>query len=262
MNRSIYKTRMLWAAVLMFASWMAHAASVTLTAVADNTLIEDATGSVSNARGDLIYVGNTPRTGFTQRRGLLRFDLSAIAASAQVTAATLSLTLIRVQSGTTNVSIHKLNESWGEGTSTCNTPCGQGTAATANDATWLHRFYPGQNWSTAGGAFVPAASATTAVAPAVGTTYAWSSAQLTADIQAWLTTPASNAGWIVIDDAPDHAKAFASREYATAAQRPQLSITYTVAPVGGDGDVPLPAWALVLLAAGLWGAARRFGRRA
>ena len=253
-------------AALLMVSLSVCAETVTLTAVADNTLIEDPAGSVSNARTDLIFVGNTPRTGFTQRRGLLRFDLSTIPPSAQVTAANLSLTLIRVQSATSNVSMHKLTESWGEGTSLCIFPCGQGAAATANDATWLHRFYPGANpglnWSTPGGVFAPAASATTVVAPATGATFSWSGPQLTADVQDWIGNPASNAGWIMLDDAPDHAKAFASREYATVSQRPQLTVTYTLgSTTGGDGDVPLPAWALIMLGAGLLGAMAKLRRQ-
>jgi hypothetical protein len=262
MSRSSNKGRLLWAAVLMFASWVAHADTVILPAVADNTLIEDATGSLSNGLGDLIYIGNTPRTGFTLRRGLLRFDLAAVPPGAQVTAATLTLTLKRVQNGTTQVSLHKVTETWGEGTSLCNTPCGRGIASTPNDATWLHRFYPGTLWTTAGGAFTPTASATTTVPPAIDAAFNWSSAQLTADVQSWVGNAATNAGWAILDDALDHAKAFASREHAILAHRPQLSITYTVPPPVGGGDVPLPAWALVLLAAGLWGAVSRFGRRA
>ncbi len=247
-------------AVLGLVSWHANADTMVLTAVADTTLIENNAGSMANSLGELIYIGNTPRTGFTRLRGLVRFDLSAIPAGAQVTAATLTMTLKRVQSGISQVSLHKVTESWGEGSSLCNTPCGHGTAAQPGDATWLHRVYPGSNWTAPGGTFFPASSATTTVTPSVDMAFNWSGAQLTADIQSWVGGAATNAGWIILDDAPDHAKAFASLQYPVAAERPQLSITYTVPPPAA-GDVPLPAWALVALAAGLMGAAMRRSRR-
>jgi hypothetical protein len=257
------RTRMLRgmaAAVLGLMSWHANADTVVLTAVADTTLIENNAGNQANSLGELIYIGNTPRTGFTQLRGLVRFDLAAIPAGAQVTAATLTMTLKRVQSGVSQVSLHKVTESWGEGSSLCNTPCGRGTTAQPGDATWLHRVYPGSNWTTPGGSFIPSSSATTAVSPSIDMAFNWSGALLTADIQSWVGSATTNAGWIILDDVPDHAKAFASLQYPVAAERPQLSITYTTPPPAA-GDVPLPAWALVALAAGLMGAAIRRSRR-
>jgi hypothetical protein len=248
------------AACFMMASLQAHAETVSLTAVADNTLIENATGIFSNGAGDAIYVGLIPRQGNGKRRGLVRFDLSAIPSGAQVTVATLTLTLLRTQSETSQVTVHRVTESWGEGTSLCDIPCGQGTISTPNDATWLHRFYPGTNWTTAGGSFSPTVSATATVANTVGVAFTWSGAQMAADVQSWIASPAANAGWILRDEASSSAKAYASRQYPTVAQRPQLTVTYTV-PVAPSGDVPLPAWALVALAAGLLGAAIRQSRR-
>jgi hypothetical protein len=59
---------------------------------------------------------------------------------------------------------------------------------------------------------------------------------LVADVQAWVNGTASNYGWIVIgnESGAGTAKGFASREATTTSQRPQLTITYTVA-------VPEPA---------------------
>lgn len=263
--RALY--RLIATVSLLLASWSAHAVTVTLPAAADNTLIEDSTGSLSNGKGDWIYAGIPPRVivlgqpGFRKRRALVRFDLSSIPAGAQITAATMNLTLKRLQNGTTQVSLHKMTESWGEGTSICDSPCGHGVDSTPNDATWLHRFYPNTLWSTPGGSFEPIASATTVVSNLIDTTYSWSSAQLVADVQGWVGSPATNAGWAVIDETADHAKAYASREYAIESQRPQLTVTYTTgATTGGDGDVPLPAWALVILAACLFGAIAKFRR--
>src|SRR5438105_14155986 len=63
-----------------------------LAPVADNTLYEDASGNLSNGAGTHFYVGNTNQTvAADARRGLLRFDLSAIPAGSTIHTATLTL---------------------------------------------------------------------------------------------------------------------------------------------------------------------------
>lgn len=54
---------------------------------------------------------------------------------------------------------------------------------------------------------------------------------MTADVQAWVNTPATNFGWVIkTDEAGSRtAKRFASRNNATAAERPVLTIDYTSA---------------------------------
>lgn len=227
----------------------ARADTLVLSPNADNTLIENATGALSNGGGDAIYVGIIPRQGNGGRRGLLRFDLSGIPVGATITAATLTLTLVRSQSETSQVSVHRATESWGEGASVCDAPCGQGAPAAPGDATWLHRFYPAQLWSAPGGGYVAAASATATVTPNVGTAFAWNSAQLLADVQQWVANPAGNFGWVMVDAASASSKAYASREHALAAQRPTLTLTFALAP--SAATVPLPSWASIALAATL-----------
>ena len=75
---------------------------------------------------------------------------------------------------------------------------GDGAPATSNDATWRHRFFDTIFWSTQGGDFSATVSASQSVG-AVGQ-YTWSSAQMVADVQAWLDNPASNFGWLVLGD--------------------------------------------------------------
>ncbi len=85
------------------------------------------------------------------------------------------------------------------------------------------------NWTTAGGTFAASASATTNVTNVLGP-FSWTSAQLATDVKNWLTTPATNFGWILTADetivASPTAHGFVSREGA-AAQRPQLQINYS-----------------------------------
>jgi hypothetical protein len=69
-----------------------------------------------------------------------------------------------------------------------------------------------------------------------------------------MQSSADNHGWIVIaagSGGTTTAKRYASREFANAAQRPVLSVTYELAPVSA---VPLPLWANVALALTLTGA--------
>lgn len=210
-------------------------ATVTLTAIADNTMYEES-GDLSNGAGIHFFVGRTAGTnGALSRRGLVRFNLAgAIPAGSQIDSATLQLRDSRVPGGTpiqSSVGLHRALESWGEGASDAvclggNEGCG--TQAAAGDATWTQRLYPATDWSTPGGQFVATASAQTTVG-GIGL-YQWTSPQLAADIQGWLTTPATNFGWVVkaADEATlRSAKRFDSRQNATAGNRPQLTIEYS-----------------------------------
>lgn len=70
---------------------------------------------------------------------MLRLDLSAIPATANIDSAILKLTFIRGHADTMIVSLHKTLNSWGEDIST--SFGGTGDQALANDATWKYRFF-------------------------------------------------------------------------------------------------------------------------
>ena len=129
--------------------------------------------------------------------------------------------------GNENTTIHKVLAAWGEGTSDAAGQEGGGTTATTNDATWVNRLHPATPWAAAGGDFVASASATTVVGVAPAG-YIWTSTTVIADVQGWLTDPATNFGWIVIgnESISQTAKRFGSRQNPTFAQQPKLSITY------------------------------------
>jgi type IX secretion system substrate protein len=201
--------------------------TVVLTAAMDNTIYGDNTAN-SNGAGQNLFAGTTgSNSGSSLRRALLKFDLSAIPPGASVTSVTLSLFCNKTTSLAEATGIHKLLSNWGQGTSDAAANEGGGTAATPNDATWVSRLHPSTLWATPGGDFVSTASATTSVGVS-GAAYTWSSATMVADVQSWINDAAVNFGWIVRGNeaASQTAKRFASRENATAAQRPQLSITY------------------------------------
>ena len=113
------------------------------------------------------------------------------------------------------VELHRLLADWGEGTSDATANEGQGAPATANDATWQHRFYNTIFWTTQGGDFSGTVSANQSVGD-IGD-YTWSSAQMTTDVQSWLDNPAINFGWLVLGDESTSTttKRFDTRESAS-----------------------------------------------
>lgn len=219
----------------------------------------------ADGAGDFLWLSVTAEG--LVRRLLLKFDVSAIPAGSVVKAATLTL-YESMSRDNHDVSVHRLLAAWGEGASNAG-GAGTGAPAMAGDATWLHRFYPATFWATPGGDFDPAVSAVRLVAYP-NATYSWSAAlpgaggpapRLVQDVQAWVDTPSANHGWILVgkETGSQNAKRFQSRNNAVAQARPLLSVVYTPpAAPAGDGDVPLPLWAVALLAAGL---ARRVMRR-
>jgi hypothetical protein len=72
------------------------------------------------------------------------------------------------------------------------------------------------------------------------------------DVQSWVGSPQSNHGWILIgkDTGSQNAKRFQSRNNAVVQTQPRLTVVYSLPePVADDGDIPIPLWALGLLAA-------------
>lgn len=205
----------------------AAATTISLTSNLDNTIIENATGGVSNGAGQLLIAGRTNAGSNFRRRALISFDIaSAIPAGSTISTGSLTLTMTQTSSTTFSVELHRALASWGEGTSDAGVAPGSGAPSTTNDATWLHRFYNTTTWTTQGGDYV---TTTTDSQPVNGLgTYTWSSAQLVADIQSMLNMPSANFGWLLIGNeaVSQTTKTFGTHENATPASRPTLVITY------------------------------------
>ena len=194
----------------------------------DNSLYENAAGLVSNGSGVNLFAGRTAEGSNNLRRALVAFDVTSIPAGSVVTDVRLDLSVTRDPAGATpphNFSLHRVTQDWGEGTSVAGGPGGTGTPAASNDATWIHRLFNTSTWTTPGGDFEAAASATSSVGNS-GTTASWSSPTLIADVQGWVNNPESNFGWILIGDesAARTARRFGSREGGAA---PVLDVTFT-----------------------------------
>jgi hypothetical protein len=221
----------------------------------------------------------------------LRFDLTGIPDNAIVTRATLNLYILDVPKKDNQssrpfwlVRVPTLERAWGEGTSDSDfggTGAGSGAPATQGDATWLHTSYdpslhgspPTLNPFVANGpGFWPALGALGAGAyivtdPPAGITHGGdlglfslsseSSPSMVADINQWLSDPASDFGWILlgdesINDANHSSKrGFASSEYAILTRRPSLTVEFTLVPEPDAGWLGLLAVALTAAYAGL-----------
>ena len=205
----------------------------------DNTLYEydPFDGDKSNALGFHFFAGETGMNEL--RRGVLAFDIAGnVPPGSTITAVSLSVNMSRTPTNTAYVmELHRLLADWGEGTSVAPGEEGDGAPATPNDATWRHRFFDTIFWSAEGGEF----SATVSASQLVGVVgqYTWSSAQMVADVQAWLDNPASNFGWLVLGDetAIATAKRFDTRESASP---PMLTIEFIRAPRVAPSPRPRP----------------------
>lgn len=207
------------------ATAQSHADTLTLTPSRDTSIFSE--NDNSEGKGSSLYVGRT--NGNPMRRALVGFDLSTVPAGATITGVSLKLHLNKSGPGPGGtITLHRLLDDWGEGTSgTGSGSGGRGGAPTANSATWHYTFYQSTRWTTDGGDFDAAASASNA-ADAVGF-YTFSDPQLTTDVQDWLADPTKNFGWILIGNETTRGSAvrFDSRE-ASAANRPALTLTFSV----------------------------------
>jgi PKD repeat protein len=214
---------------------VAGATTVMLQASQDNTIYEtfEPGPTPVNFRNNNygagldMVAGNTISRG--PRRALVRFDVSSVPASSVIQSAQLQLTntspdAVGQLTGTQTFSIRRITNSWTEGTTATGT-AGQGGAVTGNGSTWNHRSTsPNIAWTLPGGDFA-ASSGTIQITDA---SQAFTSSDLGSDVQGWLTTPATNFGWILIGNeaATKTVKWFATRESPNAAARPKLTVVF------------------------------------
>ena len=215
-----------------------------LDASLDNTLYEDTLGVISNGIGQWMFVGVTK--GFQpgnpdppeKRRAVFKFDIASagIPVGSTIDSVFLTLYMINPPSGLNGPQwqdLHLLTTSWGEGPSMPLNPNeGGGAPAETNDATWLHRFFPATLWAQPGGEgdYASTKSSNLRVGDVNGPKTWGSTARMVSDVELWISAPASNHGWILIDDdesIPQTAKRFATRQRSVPSERPTLVIYYS-----------------------------------
>ncbi|MBI3245998.1 MAG: DNRLRE domain-containing protein [Deltaproteobacteria bacterium] len=218
-------------AAVVFATTEAKAFPVALEPSKDNTLYDDGgAGLRSNGKGGDIFAGKTAGMGsIVRQRAVLAFaGLNLLPSPLTINSATLTLSLTKTVSGNQTVALHPLLADWGEGTSNATNSEGQGVPAASGDATWTHRFFNTILWSTPGGDFVGTASTSRTVGSGDGP-YSWSSSTMVTDVEGWMSSPATNFGWIVIGNEVTNgsSKRFGSREAPSFSERPRLLLDIT-----------------------------------
>lgn len=221
----------------------AAAEIITLGASRDNTLIQVPTAGspqFSNGSGPTLFVGrNNGADGTFRRRGLVFFDIAGLIPEGSViTSVSLTMQVTNPGIGADVVQLRRLFSDWGEGGSFATG--GQGAPAQPPDATWFYNRFNTSFWSTPGGDFAGAASASTLVSGLGLQTWATTSL-LVADVQSWLDAPATNFGWLLLGEESEarNVHGFATRE-AAGATGPRLTIEYTAA-IPEPGSLALAA---------------------
>lgn len=233
------------AATLVFVE-AAIADVANIGALKDNTLIEDSAGGFSNGIGPSFFSGRIGQPANSRRRGLIAFDVAgSIPSGSTINSVTLTLYMSQTNAGAQTTNLHLVLADWGEGTSAA--AGGSGVPSTANDATWIHTFYPSSFWTSSGGDYSGVVSGSLVVNQ-IGYYTFGSTAGMVSDVQAWLNTPAGNFGWMLVgnESAASTVKRFDTRENFIPERRPVLVVDYTPEPeicgtcvgdMSGDGFV-------------------------
>jgi len=217
-----------------------RAAMVILNPTADTTL-QSAFPNDNFGDGTSFQAGGRRNGGAA--RGLLLFDIAgSIPSGSTINSVSLTLTVTATPSGGVNsiFDLHRLTASWGEG---AGSDFG-GSAAAPGESTWNARFAPGTLWASPGGDFSATVSASRAIAGNGNYTFT-STANLIADVQAWLNSPAINFGWLLdsqSENTPTTIRRFGNR--TSGSTSPLLTIQYT--PVPEPGVLPLAALGVTL----------------
>jgi hypothetical protein len=238
-------------AALALQGWRpATAATLTLGASQDATMFENNPDNGSGGGNGLFAGTNGAQT--SPRRALIEFDVAGgLPTGVVIHNAQLTLFLGQFPNvgavASSTIGLHPVTANWGEGLTQLQTPpndtfggLGQGAAALDGDVTWNNRFHSAATptpWGSPGGDFEPTSSANTVVTRNLNTGYVWNSTDaLVDDVQDWLDDPQSNFGWMLVNAdevTPATFRGFYSRHAATAALRPQLALSFSLA---GDFD--------------------------
>ena len=184
--------------------WPRRIISVTLGTQQDAETREDPTGLVTNHGSD---VNNYVQAPFSNRiSNLAKFDLSAIPSSATILTAQLVLVPANYFSPSNTVRLFRLTRDWTEAGVTGNTYDGT------------------NNWTTVGGDI----DTGTVHASQTFSSQVNFNQDITALVQGWVNGTWSNYGYLLrAQNDNGFAMAFGSKENATPANRPSLTITYT-----------------------------------
>ena len=216
------------AALLCCSAGIAQRIDVSIAAIRDVTLYEDAAGQTTNDAGASVFVGDNAAG--LARRALFAFDVAAnVPAHSRIVFAQLQLTVSLAPLGATPlpVTVHRMQVAWPEGATAATGTGDNGTQANTGDTTWLHRVFATTQWLAPGGDFEPVPRGSFTM-PTIGVFALGSNDALVADVQAWLDGALPNHGWLLKTDelGVQTARRIHSRQTALVGVAPQLQIGY------------------------------------
>ena len=159
-------------------------------------------------------------------RGMIKFDISSLPAGATLTSATLALYCTgEANAADEDVGAHKSLVQWYEGDK-------DGGTTTIDGSTWNNRNHIGAvAWTGGAGGvsgteWTAVATATTAITT-TGQFFNWN---VLADVNSWYGGATNYGWWLINTDEVNLStrKTFSSSDEPTAAQRPKLTIVYTL----------------------------------
>jgi len=195
----------------------------------DNVLYESATGDVSNGQGQYLWAGRTDAPSESIRRSYITANFaSAIPSGSLILYARLTLQHDSAAGGPATYDLHRLLRPPGEGASNAAGNEAEGATVTAFDGTWLHYQYPDSLWTLPGGDFDPVPSSSTLIETLPGAAMFWDSS-LTRDVQLFVDSGYSNAGWLVKTDEStgNRFRRFLSRTHPESTARPLLEVAFS-----------------------------------
>jgi hypothetical protein len=244
-----------------------HAATQVLAA-SDDTFINGGNPDNNNGGSNSLFTGEDGHSGLM--RTLVRFAMPAgLQGRASVTGAQLSLTVQALPMNQTMkagvLTLAAVSQPWvqgnGVGNDTYSYTVGQACGGTITGTTWNQTSCATSTaWTTPGGTVAASASGQASTAGVSNAPVVWDSSSnpaMTADVQRWIDSPATNNGWRIVSSTEGNA-GWAQRFYSIEAgsNAPSLSVTYSCKPgfvesgtsCLATSTVPAsPPWALVLL---------------
>jgi hypothetical protein len=182
----------------------------TYAGTADTTLSQAAPTVNYGAAATILVDGDDPGGSGKDLSTLIRWDVSPIPPGSSVRSATMKFNVVNVSPLTYEV--YEMKRAWVE-----------------SQATW-NQYATGLPWQTAG-ALGTSDRGSTALGTLTGSTTGAHTITLNAAglalLQTWVNTPSSNRGVVISDGSNSDGTDLSSSESATAALRPQLTVTYT-----------------------------------